>query len=73
MAPNTTSGEIVRRLRALADLTQDRAAQLAHSSPEYISRVENGAANPTPQWVGNFAAAVGSYMASAAHPHKAVA
>lgn len=66
MAHKTTAGEIVRSLRTLADMTQEDLAEVANTSPAYISRVENGIARPTPQWIGNIAAAVGARIKATA-------
>ena len=68
MAHKTTAGEIVRSLRNLADMTQEDLAEVANTSAAYISRVENGIARPTPQWIGNVAAAAGARIkATATH------
>ena len=64
MATKTTAGQIVRSLRASADMTQEDVASVAHTTAAYISRVENGLTRPTPQWVGKVVAAIGARLAT---------
>lgn len=48
----TTPGEAIRALRSLAGMTLDEVAAQAGVSASHLSRVETGAAQPTPAWLG---------------------
>ena len=55
-------GKAVRTLREVAGLTARDAAKAAGVSESYLSRVETGVADPSPEWVGNVTAAIADVM-----------
>lgn len=55
----STVGVGLKLLRTSAGLTLESVANRSGFSPSYISRVENGRTEPTPEWTKDFVRAVG--------------
>ncbi|WP_082406407.1 helix-turn-helix domain-containing protein [Microbacterium sp. No. 7] len=53
-----TTGQAVRTLREVAGLTARDVARAAGVSESYLSRVETGAADASPEWIGTVTAAI---------------
>lgn len=51
-------GQAVRTLREVAGLTGRETAQAAGVSESYLSRVETGAAEASPEWIGTVVASI---------------
>lgn len=47
LAAQTRLGRHIRKLREANGMSQEKLAEKAHLHPKYVSRVENGKANPT--------------------------
>lgn len=59
-------GRALRTLREVANLTADQVAREAQVSASYLSRVENGKAEATPQWIGMITATIAAHLSGAA-------
>lgn len=57
---NDGLGVALRVLRKSARLTLDQTKTLAGADAGYISKVENGLVLPSPTWVANLVAAIGT-------------
>lgn len=53
MNQTMTTGQVIRHMRRLADLTGEQLAEDAEISPTYLSRVENGRSRPSDRWVAS--------------------
>jgi len=63
MKEKDVSGRALRALRVLAGLSLDQVSQRAGVSVSYLSRAENGLAQPTAAWFAIVYAAIGSAVA----------
>jgi transcriptional regulator with XRE-family HTH domain len=71
--PQPELGAVIRELRTAQGLTQARLAELANLEPTWISRLEQGRANPSWGTVQRLAAALGETVASLASRAEAKA
>lgn len=62
----TTPGEALKALRNSAGLTLEQVAQEAGVSATHLSRVETGARNASPAWIGAVAEAIAHHLQGAA-------
>lgn len=62
----TTPGEALRALRNSAGLTLEQVAREAGVSATHLSRVETGAKNATPAWIGAVTEAIAHHLKRAA-------
>lgn len=62
MAKNMGTGEALKQLRLLANLTQRQVAEAAGTSETYLSRVEQGHVRPRPRWYGQVTRALADQL-----------
>ena len=60
--PLPTLGASLKAIRKSAGMTLHQVCDIAGVSPTYLSRVENGHADPTSDWVSYVIVAIGSFL-----------
>ena len=63
---NSHPAAALRTLREFANMTLEEVADIAGTSPPYLSKVETGRANASPQFIGRISRAIASKLSHAA-------